>query len=177
DGYRDGIGEPAGSAAVLWRPAGGLQVPHGRPEAVERVADREPVAVPYDIGEGSGVAPVRAVPAPGHGQALGAAESPVQVAGPGLEGYRRQLGRGEPDVCPARFQLAENLGLDLVVDRLESAAGLRLLRDRGPRPVSDPGACPLEEVRQELSPHREAGQAEAARDPAAKSVVGREFGA
>src|SRR5215469_112117 len=84
-GYRDAVGEPVSSARMLGRPACGLHVPHRRAEAAERVAGRESVAVPYDVGEGSGVPPVLAAAAAGHGQALRAAKSPVQVAVPGLE--------------------------------------------------------------------------------------------
>src|SRR6516225_12081605 len=62
-GYRDGVGEPASSARMLGRPARGLQVPHRRAEAVERVAGRESVAVPYDVREGSGVSSVLAAAA------------------------------------------------------------------------------------------------------------------
>src|SRR4029077_20443882 len=112
---------PAGSARVLRRPARGLQVSHGRPEAFEGVADRESVAVPYDVGEGADVPSVLAAAAPGYGQALSTAKSPVQVAGPGFECHRRQLGGREPDVRPARLQLAQDRFGDFVVHRPESA--------------------------------------------------------
>src|SRR5215467_10131328 len=125
-GYRDGVGEPVSSARMLGRPAYGLQVPHRRAEAAERVAGRESVAVPYDVGEGSGVPPVLAAAAAGYGQALRAAKSPVQVAVLGLECHRRQLRGGEPNASPAGLQLAEDHFLDSMIDRLESAAGQRL---------------------------------------------------
>src|SRR6266566_6196840 len=80
-GYPDGVGEPVSSARMLGRSACSLQVPHRRAEAVECVAGREPVAVPYDVREGSGVSSVLAAAASGYGQALSAAKSPVQVAG------------------------------------------------------------------------------------------------
>src|SRR6478752_7464797 len=62
-GYRDGVGEPVGSARVPRCSAHRLQVPHRRPEPVQRVTDREPVAVPYDVREGPGVPSVLAGPA------------------------------------------------------------------------------------------------------------------
>src|SRR5215469_2060889 len=122
-GDRDGVGEPVSSARMLGRPAYGLQVPHRRAEAAERVAGRESVAVPYDVREGSGVPPVLAAAASGHGQALRAAKSPVQVAVPGLERHRRQPRAGEPNASLAGLQLAQDCSLDFVVHRLEGAAG------------------------------------------------------
>ncbi len=93
---------------MLGRPACGLQIPHWRAEAVERVAGRESVAVPYDVGEGSGVSPVLAAAVSGDGQALCAAKSPVQVAVLGLECYCRQLRGGELNASLASLQLAED---------------------------------------------------------------------
>src|SRR6201988_2727111 len=112
---------------MLGRPAYGLQVPHRRAEAVERVAGRESVAVPYDVGKGSGVPAVHAAAASGHGQALRTAKSPVQVAVPGLECHRWQLRARELNVGLASPQLAEDRFLDLVIHHPESAARQRLL--------------------------------------------------
>ena len=66
-----------GSAGVLRGAACGLQVPHGRAEAAEGVTGRESVAVPYDVGEGADVTSALAAAAPGDGQALRAAKSPI----------------------------------------------------------------------------------------------------
>src|SRR5262245_43834647 len=77
-GDRDGVGEPVSPAGILGRPADGLQVSHRRADAAEGVAGRESVAVPYDVGEGSGVSPVLPAAGSGDGQALRAAEPPVQ---------------------------------------------------------------------------------------------------
>src|SRR5262249_1804642 len=126
-GYRDGVGEPVSSARILGCPACSLQVPHRPAEAVKRLAGRESVAVPDDVGEGSGVSSVRAAAASGYGQALRAAKSPVQVAVLGLECHRRQLCAGELNASLASCQLAEDRFLDFVIHRFESAARQRLL--------------------------------------------------
>src|SRR5689334_5890374 len=105
-GYRDGVGEPMGSTRVPRCSAHRLQVPHRRAEPVQRVTDREPVAVPYDVREGSGVPSVLTGAAPGHGQTLRAAKAPVQVAARGLECHRWQMRGGQPHPGPARLQLA-----------------------------------------------------------------------
>src|SRR6516164_1986519 len=122
-GYRDGVGEPVSSARMPGGSAGGLQVPHRRAEAGERVAGRESVAVAYDVGDGSGVSPVLVAAASGDGQALRATKSPVQVAVLGLECHRWQLRAREPNTGLASFQLAEDRFLDFFVHRFEGAAG------------------------------------------------------
>ena len=155
----------------------GLQVPHGRcrrPSGRRVGGGRESVAVPYDVGEGADVPAVLAVAASGHGQALSAAKSPVQVAGPGLECHRRQLGGGEPDACLSRLQLAQDRFGDVVVHGTEGAASQRLLRDRRPWPVMDRRSFPLEEVRQEISRRGETGQREPMGHPGAQGLVGCE---
>ena len=173
-GYRDGVGEPVSPARMLGRPAGSLQVPHRRAEAVERVAGRESVAVPYHVGEGSGVSTVLAASASGYGQPLRAAKSPVQVAALGLEGHRRQLRAREPDASLARLQLANDRFLDFIVHPPESAARPRPPRDQRSCPVIDCRALPLEEVRQEISRCGEAGQGEPIGHFGTQSLVGCE---
>jgi dienelactone hydrolase len=88
---RDRVGEPAGAARMLRRTARRLQVPHRRAEPVEGVVDREPVAVPDDVRQRARVAAVDELPASAHGQALGAAKSPVEVGRLVREQHRRQF--------------------------------------------------------------------------------------
>src|SRR5580704_7362163 len=111
---------------MLRCPAHCLQVPHRSPESVQRVVGRESVAVPDEVRQSARVPSVLPPAAAAEAQALGAAKSPVEVAGRGLESYRRQLRCTEPQVTAASLQLTEDRFLNFVVHDAKCAAGERL---------------------------------------------------
>ena len=69
-----------------------------------------------------------------------------KIAQRSLEGHRGQLRGGKPYAGLAGLQLAEDLLLDVLVDRAERRGGQRLPGDLRPGPKIDRGAGPSEEV-------------------------------